>query len=421
MRRTIFAILFLSVLLGSVSLIPPLPTRADSVDDIKEQIEDINRQRRELDEEIKEYQRQLNVLSGEKHTLQGAIQTLDVSRNKTASQIKSIQGKIAGATLKLSQLSFEIDEKEASIALDKAAVASSLRAIDSADDVSLIEQLFAAEALADAWILVDNLASLNQALQTHATILSEAKVVLADQQEQVSVTKNELSYANVDLQNQKKALDVNRQEKETLLSVTKSKEAEYQALIAEKKAEQAAFESELYRLSTELGYAVDPASIPQSGSGVLLWPLDDVFVTQEFGRTVDSKRLYVSGTHDGVDFRASVGTPVRSALTGTVLEVNHGSVANCQYGKWVLVRHANGLATLYAHLSSIAVSKGDAVRTGEIVGNSGMTGYATGPHLHFAVYVADAISLKQYTCKSGYTVTIPIAPPEAYLNPMSYI
>ena len=157
------------------------------------------------------------------------------------------------------------------------------------------------------------------------------------------------------------------------------------------------------------------------GSGVLHWPLDNIFITQQFGKTVDAKRLYTSGTHDGVDFRASIGTPVRAALTGIVLEVNQGAVPYCQYGKWVIVKHGNGLATLYAHLSQINVQKGQAVGTGAVVGFSGNTGYATGPHLHFTVYAAEGISLKQYTCKSGYTVTVPIAPVNAYLNPLSYL
>lgn len=103
------------------------------------------------------------------------------------------------------------------------------------------------------------------------------------------------------------------------------------------------------------------------------------------------------------------------------MEVNYGAVPNCQYGKWVLIRHANGLATLYAHLSDVSVQKGGAVATGQMIGFSGNTGYATGPHLHMGVYLAEAISFKQYTCKSGYTVTIPIAPISAYLDPLSYL
>jgi len=87
----------------------------------------------------------------------------------------------------------------------------------------------------------------------------------------------------------------------------------------------------------------------------------------------------------------------------------------------VLVKHQNGLSTLYAHLSRISVAKGDSVSTGDAVGLAGSTGYATGPHLHFTLYLSESVTFKQYSCKNGRAVTIPIAAPNAYLNPLSYL
>lgn len=417
-RFALFGLFFVLILIAPVAL--PRQTRADTVEQIQAQINEINAQRAALDKEIAGYQKQLTVIAGQKQTLQGAIQTIDVSRNKTAAQIADIQKKIKAATLKLDQLGIQIEEKENSISLDKSAMAASLRAIDGTDDSTLVEQILGANDLADAWLAVDNLSTLNEALATHRAALSQAKTVLASQQDAVASTKTELSSASVDLTTQKKALDVQKAAKTTLLSQTKSTEATYQALIAKKRAEEAAFEAALFQLASQLK-AADNSQISAPGAGVLAWPLDTIVITQPFGRTTDSGRLYASGTHDGVDFGIPTGTPVHATLGGTVMEVNEGAVQNCQYGKWVLVKHANGLATLYAHLSSISVSKGQAVGSGSVLGYSGMTGYATGPHLHLTVYNASAVTFKQYTCKSGYTVSIPIAPPNGYLDPMSYL
>ena len=418
-------VLLLLVVFSLLVSLPPEESAAQSISQIKDRIEEINRERAKIDEEIAGYQKQLNEIAGEKHTLQSAIQTLDVSRSKTTAQIRDIESKIRGANLRLQELDFEITDKEALIALDQAAVAEALRAIHKADEVSIFERLFSSENFTDAWTSVDQLASLNQSLHAHANALSEAKVVLREQQSSVSSTKNQLASHNVELQSQKQALDINRQGKQELLTQTQSEEAAYQALIAERRKQQAAFDALLFQFEAQLKQALDPSSIPSAGSGTLLYPLDSIYVTQYFGKTVDAKRLYVSGSHGGVDFRASIGTPVKAALSGTVTEIESTNIrSGCQYGKFVLVKHANGLSTIYAHLSSVNVSKGSTVTTGEVIGYSGNTGYSTGPHLHFGVYASEGIKvvtadqLGSTYCAGIKTVA---ANPEAYLDPMLYL
>ena len=418
-------VLLLLVVFSLLVSLPPEESSAQSISQIKDRIEEINRERAKIDEEIAGYQKQLNEIAGEKHTLQSAIQTLDVSRSKTTAQIRDIESKIRGANLRLQELDFEITDKEALIALDQAAVAEALRAIHKADEVSIFERLFSSENFTDAWTSVDQLASLNQSLHAHANALSEAKVVLREQQSSVSSTKNQLASHNVELQSQKQALDINRQGKQELLTQTQSEEAAYQALIAERRKQQAAFDALLFQFEAQLKQALDPSSIPSAGSGTLLYPLDSIYVTQYFGKTVDAKRLYVSGSHGGVDFRASIGTPVKAALSGTVTEIESTNIrSGCQYGKFVLVKHANGLSTIYAHLSSVNVSKGSTVTTGEVIGYSGNTGYSTGPHLHFGVYASEGIKvvtadqLGSTYCAGIKTVA---ANPEAYLDPMLYL
>ncbi len=83
--------------------------------------------------------------------------------------------------------------------------------------------------------------------------------------------------------------------------------------------------------------------------------------------------------HNGVDYAAPVGTPVRSVADGVV------EFAGTQngYGKVIEVRHGKDRSTLYAHLSSIAVAKGQRIEQGQHLGAVGMTGMTTGPHLHF--------------------------------------
>jgi murein DD-endopeptidase MepM/ murein hydrolase activator NlpD len=128
--------------------------------------------------------------------------------------------------------------------------------------------------------------------------------------------------------------------------------------------------------------------------------------------------------HNGIDLAASVGTSIKAALSGTVQGTGNtdAACAGASYGKWILIRHANGLSTLYAHLSSIQVSSGQSVSTGDLIGLSGNTGYSTGPHLHFAVYASKAVSIISRESKAcGTTMTLPVSPQNGYLNPLSFL
>lgn len=88
--------------------------------------------------------------------------------------------------------------------------------------------------------------------------------------------------------------------------------------------------------------------------------------------------------YNGVDLGASVGTPIRAAAAGTVILSRSGGW-NGGYGNYVVIKHANGSQTLYAHNSSNAVSVGETVSQGEVIGYVGSTGRSTGAHLHFEV------------------------------------
>ncbi|MFG1880594.1 M23 family metallopeptidase [Micromonospora sp. NPDC049102] len=87
--------------------------------------------------------------------------------------------------------------------------------------------------------------------------------------------------------------------------------------------------------------------------------------------------------HAGIDLALPSGTPIRAAAAGTVTQA--GDAAD-GYGNSVFIDHGNGYLTHYAHQSRIAVTVGQAVKAGQVIGYEGATGDATGPHLHFEVH-----------------------------------
>ncbi|MCX4673756.1 M23 family metallopeptidase [Streptomyces sp. NBC_01433] len=92
-----------------------------------------------------------------------------------------------------------------------------------------------------------------------------------------------------------------------------------------------------------------------------------------------SGSLWSSGSHSGVDFHAASGTSVVAVGAGTVVEAGWGGA----YGNNIVLRMTDGTYTQYGHLSSIGVSVGQSVTSGQRIGLSGSTGNSTGPHLHF--------------------------------------
>ena len=103
-------------------------------------------------------------------------------------------------------------------------------------------------------------------------------------------------------------------------------------------------------------------------------------VTSPFGDRLDPVTKQYA-LHTGTDFSAVVGTQIKSAITGTVVEVKK---SNISLGNHVKVKNAD-IVTVYAHCSEIKVSEGDKVSQGDIIALSGNTGKTSGPHLHFEV------------------------------------
>jgi len=124
--------------------------------------------------------------------------------------------------------------------------------------------------------------------------------------------------------------------------------------------------------------SIDSSMVPES------WPVRGE-ISSGFGIRMDP----FSGEgvrHAGLDIRAPYGSPVEATADGIVLlaEPDGG------YGREILIDHGNGFSTMYGHLSQIRVVVGQEVKRGQIIGAVGMTGKATGPHLHYEVHVHDA-------------------------------
>lgn len=123
----------------------------------------------------------------------------------------------------------------------------------------------------------------------------------------------------------------------------------------------------------------------------------EYFISSKFGKRILQGK---ESNHTGVDLAAPAGTKVVSAADGVVIYVNLDSrnCSSCGYGNHVIVEHKGGYRTVYGHLSSVSVSTGKKLNSGEKIGEVGNTGHSFGNHLHFEI--------RAY---------------EEFVNPMNYI
>lgn len=399
-------------------------TQSIQVEELKKKIEEQNRNIEALNKEIQAYSELKDKTTKEAQTLQALIKELDQNAKVLELDIKKTRSQIDAASLEINRLDLDIKSSEEAIADYRLVLRESLKQIQSQEDINMIASILAQRNFSDTLIEISNRLQFNQRLSDEVDELRLEKKSLQSNKDSKEKKKDELSDFQTQLADKKKVVEYNKNEKNKTLSATKSQEQTYQQILKQKQELKAAFEKELFNYESTLKYTLDPSTLPKSGTGALSWPLDKVIITQNFGKTVAAKRLYVSGSHNGVDFGAPIGTSVKAAQMGTVVGTGDTDITcpRASFGRWILIKHPNGLATIYAHLSVISVKEGDKVTTGQTIGYSGNTGYSTGPHLHISVYASDAVNVENRPSAScnGKVYRMPIAPVDAYLDPMLY-
>lgn len=400
------------------------PVSADSAADIQAKIADNNQKIADLQKQIDQYSTLLNSTSKQAQTLTNALKTLELTQRKLEANLALTTKNISKTSLTLTQLDKQIADTEKKIDAASDAISQGMRDIAMEESQSVIEELLKNKSISDAWDYVNAVHTLQTRVKARFDDLRDLHTTLSIQKDKAAGEKAKLVSYQKSLTDQKQTVLATKDEKSQLLSDTSGREAAYQKILADKIAQKNAYEKELFDYESQLK-TINPNLIPGARAGLLSWPLDAVRITQYFGKTVDARRLYVSGTHNGVDFGAAIGTPVRAALSGTVTDTEPTRArSGCQYGKYVLLAHPNGLSTIYGHLSVVSVHPGDTVVMGDIIGYSGDTGYATGPHLHLGLYVTsgirivDSAALGSKTCAGIKTVA---SPTSGYLDPMAYL
>lgn len=414
-------LVLITLLLSSGNLFAQTSTNPD---ELKNKINEREVKIKELEEEIKKYSAEANNANLEAKTLEGTIKSLDLTKKKISTDINLTENKISKTTLTIQEISKDITSTEEKININKRAISNAIKNVRFMEDSTLLALVLSKKSISDVLGDIDTASQIRDAVRDRTLELSGLKKNMEVKQEDLTGQKNNLLSLKTDLSGQKQAVESTVKEKATVLKETKNKEQTYKELVKTKEQQKAQFERELFEYESQLRYLIDPNSYPKPKSSILDWPLDNVYVTQKFGKTVGAQKLYASGSHNGVDFRAPIGTKVKNMLKGTVVGLGDTDLyPGCySFGKWVMVKHENGLSSIYGHLSAISVTQGQQVNTGDTIGYSGNSGYSTGPHLHISVYATQGVRIEKYVNSRGCKeATIPLADIRAYLDPLDYL
>lgn len=393
---------------------------ASIADDLKAKMQARQEEIKKLELEIAQYQSSLTATQEQKDTLERAI-----ARHKT--QIKKLEADIALTEKRLEQTGFLIDslsqniqEKEEAIARAREGLSETLRVVRARDETSYVAILLGNNVLSEFFGDLEALGRLEERIKDQLGNLSVLKEELTISREEAEAKKSDLRNLKGELDDRRVIAEDSKQKSDHLLKETKNKESTYQRLLAEREAKRAKILDELTTIEDELRRLIDPSLLPTKAKGILAWPMKDPFITQRFGltdfATSYGSDVYNGKGHNGIDFRAPIGTPVYAAEDGIVKAT--GDTDNVcpggSYGKWIIIDHPNNLSTLYAHLSLQKVTSGQSVKRGDFIGYSGRTGYVTGPHLHFTVYALQTFRLAR-------TVHCGNVPAGGYLDPLDYL
>jgi len=398
------------------------PILAISYQELQNQIDAKKQELGQLLEQAEIYNTELERTQTAKKTLNNELKQIQNNLNNLNYKIKINEIQIEKLNLELEQLKMDIGNTSEEINIKKELLAKNLQNLYEVNkELSLLTIVLKNVKISEAISEINGIQNISSNLKITLDELNNLKENLTNRHIASQNKKMELEQTKIQLNNQKKIVLSLQEEKNTLLNKTKNQEQNYQTLLNNIEKQRAEIELEISRLEEALKAQIDPSQLPSAKPGLLLWPVANPVITQGFGVTSASKYFYNIGkyktpTHNGIDLKANIGTPIYAAEDGEVVATGNQDLYCYKgaYGKFVVIKHYLSLTTLYAHLSLITVKKGDIVKRGQIIGYSGNTGFATGPHLHFTVYFSPTFQMTS----SASCGPMPIGAP---VNPLPYL
>ena len=442
LRRAVSLVLALVMAL-SVSLLPAAAVTPQDIANLKSKAQSLNSQKAQI-------QSQINSLANSKSNAMQKKQLLEQKINVLRDQIAVSEQTISSLTVQIEQKEKELAEAKAEEERYFNLFCERVRSMEEDGEISYWEVMFQAKTFSQ---LLDQVNKVGEIMDYDNEIMDQleaAREAVAKAKSELEQSKREEEAARNALQSQKAELDAEVGQVNSLIAQINNQSAAYanqmedlnasaseidrqikQAekayaaqLEAQRKAEEARKQAAAAAAAQQKAQAaaaakkaaadaaaarsaaqaannaaasatksntssstapVDTSNI--SSSGGWHWPLSGYTrIASPYGYRICP--FHGRELHRGADITAPGGTPIMAARSGVVLVSTYGS----SYGNYVTIAHSDGTRSLYAHMSSRAISAGSTVSAGQVIGYVGSTGSATGNHLHFEIWTNSSSS-----------------------------
>ncbi|MEW6617017.1 MAG: peptidoglycan DD-metalloendopeptidase family protein [Patescibacteria group bacterium] len=359
----------------------------DLIAEKSERLKELQEQRAALEKNLETVAKSNTKLSKEIKTMDNTISQLDLLVKSNNLAIEKIE-------LEIDSLTGDIGNTEKNIAQKKETIGKLFSELQQKDNENFLTIFLRNKSLAESVAEARTISTLNSNLYENLEALKNLQMDLTKKIREGENKKQEKAAEKVNFQNRQVILADQKKEKQVVLSQTKNQELIYEKQIEELTKLQDEISLEIEKIETEMRKNIDPNLLPLPRPGVLLWPVPEGRLTQGYGATAFAAKNYKSKYHNGLDMGRFLGAEIVAAEKGTVINVGDQDkfCRKAAYGKFIVIKHENGLTTLYGHLSHQIVSVGDKVERGQVIGYMGKTGWATGPHLHFTVFSSQTLT-----------------------------
>lgn len=356
------------------------------------EIDALKSQRSELRDQKSGVQSTINSLQGQQSDQIALKNALDEKNAITVKQILNLTEQIDLHTTLIEQKTVEVEEaqKVADEQLEKYKVR--VRAMEESGRYNYFEVLFGANSIGEFLSLIDDIGDIMKSDKELEDSYRQSVTDLETVKSEYEQAKSEMEDSKTELEALKVQQEQDIAQADAVISTLQGQISSNSGMLSQLTAQEQQLNKDIQNKVNELNRQNEqnkPQPNPGGGgstvgTGNLVWPSYCTYITSRQGpRTHPVTGEYKN--HGGTDIGASYGSAIYAADSGTVVRSSDGW--NGGWGNYVMIDHGNGMQTLYAHMSSRAVSVGQTVSRGQTIGYVGSTGMSTGPHLHFEMYV----------------------------------